>query len=388
MIKEDNIESLKNEFEALKKALNRERNSRKEAERTIEEKSRQIYNNNLELKRINEELDNKVKERTAELELNKEELEKALKVRDSFLKSLGHEIYTPLNIIQGNLDLFETENEDNIRILDTINIQLNQLYSILKILIRLAEIESGKIKAELLYTDLHEITLTIISYFRASLNRNKVNINVKNPFKGEKFEINRNIVNYLFQQIFSFLSGQFQNTTINVDWEIQSGSDDTANIKMLIDIPTEEKFDFQSFEKEDFLFLDPTNTNKYSYFNLILGTSKRLLELIDSTITVNSFENSLTLEVFINKLKRKENVEKSDFFESISEETKTVLIKKFDQIKDSMIYDDYENISDFLKNFENDEIKILKNELDSYIEEFNLQSASQLIANTIGKLND
>lgn len=68
MIKEDNIESLKNEFEALKKALNRERNSRKEAERTIEEKSRQIYNNNLELKRINEELDNKVKERTAELE--------------------------------------------------------------------------------------------------------------------------------------------------------------------------------------------------------------------------------------------------------------------------------------------------------------------------------
>ena len=55
------------EFDALKRILNRERKSRREAERILEEKSRELYLANLELRELNSGLEELVEARTRKL---------------------------------------------------------------------------------------------------------------------------------------------------------------------------------------------------------------------------------------------------------------------------------------------------------------------------------
>jgi len=80
----------------------RERASRKEAERLLEEKSLQLYEANLSL-------EEKVKQRTLELEAALLEAQAAQRAKDAFLSSMSHELRTPLNAIIGFAQILSKE---------------------------------------------------------------------------------------------------------------------------------------------------------------------------------------------------------------------------------------------------------------------------------------
>jgi PAS domain S-box-containing protein len=98
-----------NEIEIFKRALNREKAARKEAERILEEKSFELYNVTEELKNTNIKLEKILKEKTSELEgvfLNIIDAyivmdldANVLKLNDAAIKMLGYNIDNkPLNL--------------------------------------------------------------------------------------------------------------------------------------------------------------------------------------------------------------------------------------------------------------------------------------------------
>jgi signal transduction histidine kinase len=138
------------ESDALKAALQRERQARKEAERIIEDKSRELYE-------LNQSLEAKVRERTQalqqtnrELKVAKERAEASTRAKSEFLSNMSHEIRTPLNAVIGFAQLlsdFELP-EAAESMLKNIRLSADTLMSLISDVLDLSAIEAGKVQLE------------------------------------------------------------------------------------------------------------------------------------------------------------------------------------------------------------------------------------------------
>ncbi len=93
--------------DAYKKAFEREREARKEAERITEAKSRELFELNTALKKLNEGLEERIRERTSELEAARNKAEANTRAKSEFLSMMSHEMRSPLNVIVGLTELLD-----------------------------------------------------------------------------------------------------------------------------------------------------------------------------------------------------------------------------------------------------------------------------------------
>jgi len=93
------------ESEKWQRRLDRERNARKEAEGLLEEKSLKLFQANQDLQAHLNTLESRIKERTQELTAAMEAAQTADQTKTEFLATISHEIRTPINGIQGMVDL-------------------------------------------------------------------------------------------------------------------------------------------------------------------------------------------------------------------------------------------------------------------------------------------
>lgn len=144
------------ELHAVKRALERERLARKQAEQIIELKSSELFTLNEELRALNGSLEQKIRERTDELELLNTELRKAMVsvqastlAKSAFLSTVSHEIRTPLNGIIGLTAILDRKINDPelTHIVDNIKFSSDTLLSLINDVLDLSAIESGKLKA-------------------------------------------------------------------------------------------------------------------------------------------------------------------------------------------------------------------------------------------------
>jgi signal transduction histidine kinase/CheY-like chemotaxis protein len=144
------------ELNAIKRALERERLARKQAEQIIELKSSELFTLNEELRTLNGSLEQKIRERTDELELLNTALRKAMvnaqasmRAKSAFLSTVSHEIRTPLNGIIGLTAILDRKINDPelTHIVDNIKFSSDTLLSLINDVLDLSAIESGKLKA-------------------------------------------------------------------------------------------------------------------------------------------------------------------------------------------------------------------------------------------------
>ncbi len=156
----------KEKYDALYKAMIRERKSRKEAERIIEEKSAEIFFVNEKLKKVNQDLEIRIEERTKDIEDSRQKLivakriaEEATKAKSDFLSSMTHELRTPLNGVIGLTDLILDEDvNDKVKdMLSNIKFSATHLADVINEILDFSKIEAGKITFEKVQFNLPDI---------------------------------------------------------------------------------------------------------------------------------------------------------------------------------------------------------------------------------------
>jgi len=156
----------KHKYDQLLKAFKRERSSRKEAERIIEEKALELYYANNQLLEINKNLELIIADRTKDIEKSKEDLELAKKIaedatkaKSEFLSNMTHELRTPLNGVIGLSELVLNENlDDSVReMLENIKFSAEHLGNVINEILDFSKIEAGRITFEKIQFNFQEL---------------------------------------------------------------------------------------------------------------------------------------------------------------------------------------------------------------------------------------
>ena len=142
------------ELEIVRKAYERERAARKEAEALLEEKSRALFEKNQELGALNARLEQLVEARTAELAQARDQAVEASRTKSQFLANMSHELRTPLNAIIGYSELMLEEAADRGDEVSTPDLRRihgagKHLLALINDILDLSKIEAGQMTVHL-----------------------------------------------------------------------------------------------------------------------------------------------------------------------------------------------------------------------------------------------
>jgi signal transduction histidine kinase/CheY-like chemotaxis protein len=280
--------------DAYKKAFERERNARKEAERITELKSRELFELNSTLKQLNDELEERIKERTSELETARNRAEANTKAKSEFLSMMSHEMRSPLNVIVGLTELLDQREleEPEGGYVRNVRFSALQLLNLINDILDLSAIEAGKIVFE---STPFDVTYAVDQVFNALEQRaidkgltwaKSVPDNLPVPLKGDASKLNQVLINLLDNAIKFTRDGGVELTLEQLevkgkDSEVWIAVEVTDSGKGI----SEENMEriFGKFEQEN------TSTRRvHGGSGLGLAISKQLIELQGGNISCRS----------------------------------------------------------------------------------------------------
>ena len=191
--------------DAYKRAYERERQARKEAERITEHKSRELFALNTALKELNEDLERRIQERTEELEVARDKAEKNNRAKSEFLSMMSHEMRSPLNVVVGLTELLVQRELDDPEGGYVRNVRFSalQLLNLINDILDLSAIESGKIVFERTPFDLvYAVEQVFNTLEQRAMDKGltwakTMGSGIPSPLKGDPAKMNQVLINLL-----------------------------------------------------------------------------------------------------------------------------------------------------------------------------------------------
>lgn len=247
-----------------------------------------LYKNNNIRKKSNQLLEDK----NQELELSKTKAEQALKARADFLSTVSHELRTPLNAINGitHLLLEEDPKKSQLDYLNSLKFSGNYLLTFINEILEINRIESEGIAVEQLSFNLKELTENIQNSLKelAIINNNRFSIlldpAMPSQVVSDPTKLSQILLNLINNALKFTKNGEVQVTTKVLDTQGEHINIEFKVADTGIGIP-EDKLEsvFDSFSQGSIEI-----NRKYGGTGLGLSIVKRLIEILDGTITLAS----------------------------------------------------------------------------------------------------
>ena len=255
-----------------------------------------------------------LKEKNKELIKEKEKAELASKTRSEFLATVSHELRTPLNAINGITYLLLQENpkESQMNYLKSLEFSGNYLLNFINDILEINRLESDKVQIEKISFNINELVENLSTSFNEFTYENNVTFHVsidksiKNLIIGDITKLSQVLINLINNAIKFSKNGD---VWLNIKNTHQTENQITLFFEVKdngIGIPYEKQESiFESFSQGS---VEINRT--YGGTGLGLSIVKKLIELLDSTIKLQSEPNkgtAFTFEITFDKGNSLEN---------------------------------------------------------------------------------
>ena len=230
----------------------------------------------------------------ARIETAKRKADEASALKTRFVANMSHEIRTPLNGIIGVGTLFRTTslNEEQQRLIDTLDSSSRLLVSLLNNVLDFAKIEEGKLAIELADFSVEALLEDTATIFRPQIEAKGVELEVQitsaiGPLRGDPHRLQQVLANLLGNSVKFTKQGSIILSVAVLrqdekDCQIRFQVADTG-----VGIPAEAQDRiFESFAQADI-----STTRRYGGSGLGLTIAKHLVEAMDGELSFESVEN-------------------------------------------------------------------------------------------------
>lgn len=246
------------------------------------------------LKAWADELENEVRRQTEDLRKANDELKRADQMKSEFLANMSHELRTPLNAVIGFSEVlldkvFGNLNEKQSKYVDNILTSGKHLLRLINDILDLSKIEAGRMEVHLEEFHLEKVVYEVVSIVKPLAT--KKNLTLEADLSNAP-ELICSDEGKLKQVLYNLLSNAVKFTPENGSVKVEASKADSHAIIAVSDTGIGIKQEHLARIFKEFYQVDSSYSRKYEGTGLGLALTRKFVELLGGTISVESHEGA------------------------------------------------------------------------------------------------